>query len=92
MNMRNNNYPIHPRRALLPLAPLAHRLLARGLPLLLASTLRLLLEITQQDVFSPATAADYGAMLEFPVAAVMLLTCAVLVVDALCKRGSIKEP
>lgn len=89
--MRRNDRSIQAKRRLLPLAPLAHRLLRTGLPLILAVMIRLALEITRRGAFSPATAADFGAMLEFPVAAVMLLTCAVLTVDALCKRGYLTE-
>ena len=91
MNMSKNKRYIQKKRALLPLAPLAYTLLRAGLPLVLAVSVRLLVEVARRAPFSPATAADLGAMLEFPVAAVMLLTGAVLITDALCKRGDIRE-
>ena len=75
----------------LPLAPLSYRLLRVGLPYVLLSVLRLAFEVTCAIPFSAASAADFGAMLEFPVAALMILSCTVLLVDALCKRGLIQE-
>ena len=90
--MRKNSSYIPNRGCILPLAPLAYTLLRTGLPLILAVALRLLFEVSLRAPFSTATAAELGAMLEFPVAAIMLLTGAVLITDALCKRGDIKEP
>jgi len=89
MNMSKNKKYITKTQPLFPLSPLAYTLLRTGLPLVLTVALRLLFEVVLRAPFSQATAAHLGAMLEFPVAAVMLLTGAVLLTDALCKRGYI---
>ncbi len=52
-----------------------------GLSLILASLLRLLWDIVRVAPFPAAVAEDFGAMLEYPVAALALLTALTFLVD-----------
>lgn len=52
-----------------------------GLWLIYLSLGRLTVEILRAAPYSPATAEDFGRMLEYPVAALMLLTASVFLVE-----------
>jgi hypothetical protein len=59
----------------------AERTLRVGLLLILAALIPLGLEVSATAPYSPATAEDYGKMLEYPVAALALLTALVFLLD-----------
>ena len=63
------------------LSPLSAHILHTGLFFIYLSLLRLGVEIFRTAPFSPATAEDFGRMLEYPVAALMLLTASVFLVE-----------
>lgn len=63
------------------LMPRARRMLHTGLCLILLSLLRLLYEVHTAAPFTPGAAAYYGGLLEYPLAALALLTGATLMVD-----------
>ena len=72
------------------LTPQAKRVLHTGLLLILLSLLRLLYDISQAAPFPAATAEDFGAMLEYPVAALMLLTVLTFLLDRVV-RAEVKH-
>ena len=63
------------------LAPIATRILHWGALPIIASLLRLLWEILQREPYSAATAAYFGAALERPLSALMLLSAMALIAD-----------
>ena len=63
------------------LMPQAARLLSIGLCFIYLSLFRLLYEIQQSIPFSQATASDFGAMLEYPVVSLALLTALTFLAD-----------
>ena len=68
MNMRKNDN--HKKR----LSPLTRGIFYGGLSMIYASLFRLIFEIDTQAPFTAAKADAFGRMLEYPVAALMLLT------------------
>ena len=64
-----------------PLATLTRRVLHVGLTLILLSLLRLWWEITHTADFSLASAARFGEMLEYAVAALALLTAGTYLIE-----------
>ena len=56
------------------LSPLTKGIFCGGLLLIYASLFRLIFEITAQSPFTAAKAEDFGRMLEYPVATLMLLS------------------
>ena len=63
------------------LMPLAARILRLGMLLIYLSLFRLILEITAAAPFTEAAAKRFGSMLEYPVAALMLLTASAFLID-----------
>ncbi|MBQ8341021.1 MAG: hypothetical protein IJY22_01420 [Clostridia bacterium] len=70
------------------LMPLARRVLHIGLLLIGASLLRLLFEVQSAAPFTPGAAAYFGALLEYPVASLALLTGATLLLDRAERAGN----
>ena len=68
MNMRKND---NPKRGL---SPVTRGIFYGGLSMIYASLFRLIFEITAQAPFTVAKAYGFGRMLEYPVAALMLLS------------------
>ena len=56
------------------LSPLSKGIFCFGLSLIYLSLFRLIFEITAKAPFTAAMAEDFGKMLEYPVATLMLLT------------------
>jgi hypothetical protein len=83
MNMRKGVLHMHDRR----LAPMAARVLYVGLVMIYASLLRLWLEVESAAPFTAARAAYFGGLLEYPVAALMLLTGAVLLLNRVTREA-----
>ena len=82
MSMRENDRKTTKKWHFPTLTPLSARILQAGLCLLYASALRLWWEILKVGGgFSQATAARFGAMLEYPVAGLALLTAFTYLVD-----------
>ena len=73
MNMRKNGCNNTKIRRL---TPVTKRILCIGLSLIYASLFRLLFEITRTAPYPPSMAEHFGEMLEYPVAALALLTAA----------------
>ena len=69
------------------LAPIAARVLHVGLVMIYASLLRLWIEVECAAPFTAAGANYFGGLLEYPVAALMLLTGAVLLLDRVAREG-----
>lgn len=86
MNMRKNSGLLHKKRRFRLSAP-AVRIFALGFLPIFASLLRLLREIRAAGTLTEGTAAYYGKMLEYPVAALMLLTGGCLLADYIAKKG-----
>ena len=76
MNMRKNM-----QKTTVFLSPMATRLLHSGALLIFASLLRLWYEVQTAAPFAPRLAAYFGGLLEYPLAALALLTGAVLLID-----------
>ena len=68
------------------------RVLWVGGGLILASLLRLLSEIVRAAPYPAATAERFGAMLEYPVAALALLTALSFLLDRVVRAEEKKEP
>lgn len=79
MNIRKNGRPSPPKKQIL--SPVAQRVLHIGLLLIYTSLFRLLIEVQVAAPFPTGIAAYYGEMLEYPLAALMLLTGTVLLFD-----------
>ena len=68
------------------LAPLAKKILNLGMIPIYASLLRLLWELRNIGTLTEAAARYYGAMLEYPVAALAVLTAATFLADRVAKH------
>ena len=77
MIMRRNTYS--GRGVLLTKA--AERTLQAGMVLILGVLLHLLVQVVAAAPYSPATAEEFGRMLEYPVAALALLTALCFLLD-----------
>lgn len=82
MIMRKNEYFSFKKS----LTPTACRLLQIGLVLIYASLFRLIFEITSLAPFTAAKAEYFGRMLEFPVAALAVLTVATYLTDRVTRK------
>lgn len=69
----------------------AKRVLHIGMVLIFASLFRLLYDISVSAPFPAAVAEDFGAMLEYPVAALMLLTVLTFLVDRVVRAEKNKK-
>ncbi|MBQ8357641.1 MAG: hypothetical protein IJX39_07535 [Clostridia bacterium] len=81
MNMRKND-----RRDPL-FSPMGSKIMRLGLVLIYLSLFRLIFEITASAPFTAAAAEDFGRMLEYPVAALMLLTASVFLVEKIMRQA-----
>jgi hypothetical protein len=82
MNMRkNDNQKKH-------LAPVTKGVFCVGLLLIYASLFRLILEITAQIPFTAAKAEQFGRWLEYPVAALMLLSASVYLIERVMRENT----
>ena len=70
----------------------AERTLWVGACLILASLLRLLWEVGSAAPYPPSVAERFGAMLEYPVAALALLTALSFLVDRVVRAEEKKDP
>ena len=86
MNMKKKGMTMHTSR-LFPLAKPARIILWCGSPPILLSLLRLLWEVLARGEFTVNTARYFGGMLEFPLAALMLVTGGALLADVAAKRN-----
>ncbi len=86
MNMRKNLHHITKKHKKGGLCSSSLRMLTIGIPLILAVLLRLLYEIKAYPILTEARAAYFGGALEYPLAALMLLTGGVLLVELIAKK------
>ena len=84
MIMRKNDTPRNRAKAPL-LMPQAARLLGGGLCLIYPSLLRLLFEVQRAATITQAKASYFGSLLEYPAAALVLLTAATLLLDRMAR-------
>lgn len=82
MNMRKND------KENKRLSPVTKGVFCVGLALIYASLFRLILEITAQAPFTAAKAEVFGRWLEYPVAALMLLTASIYLIERVMRENT----
>ncbi|MBE6690424.1 MAG: hypothetical protein E7590_03990 [Ruminococcaceae bacterium] len=70
------------------LMPIAERMLLLGMPPILLSLLRLLLEVRRSAPYSAATASYFGEALTYPLAAFLALTALALIADRAAREDT----
>ena len=85
MNMRKNDNQ-HKR-----LSPVTAGVLGVGLALIYASLFRLILEITATVPFTAARAELFGRWLEYPVAALAVLSAAVYLIERVTRENTYRK-
>lgn len=83
---KNDNFGAKKRLKLPQLAPLAAKVLGLGLFLIYAVVFRLIFELTADLPLTEAAANRYWGMLEYPVAALAILTAATFLIDRVMKN------
>lgn len=86
MNMRKNEK--FTSKQPFSLAPLAAKILGLGLLPIYASLLRLFFEVRAAGELTEAAARYWGGMLEYPVAALAVLTALTFLVDRVIKHDA----
>lgn len=85
MNMRKNDDP--QKR----LSPVTKAVFCVGFTLIYSSLFRLILEITAQVPFTAAKADLFGRWLEYPVAALMLLTASTYLIERVIRENTYQK-
>lgn len=85
MNMRKND---NKNRGL---SPVTKGVFCVGVTLIYASLFRLILEITAQAPFTAVKATLFGRWLEYPVAALMLLTAATYLIERVIRENTYQK-
>ena len=91
-NMQNNKFCMNMRKndnQKRFLSPASKGVFGIGIALIYASLFRLIFEITaQQTPFTAAKAEDFGRWLEYPVAALMLLSVSVYLIERVMRENT----
>ena len=85
MNMRKNDDPKQ------KLSPVTRRFFCAGMVLIYLSLFRLIYEITALVPFTAAKAALFGRWLEYPAAALMLLSCSAYLIERVIRENTYRK-
>ena len=85
MNMRKND------NKKVRLSPVTKGIFCVGLTMIYASLFRLILDITAEIPFTAAKAELFGRWLEYPVAALMLLTASVYLIERVMRENTYQK-